>query len=129
MSDFILKFWPKEEVKVVKVDKITAGLQDSNIIGEKTEFWGKPAFKPGSLIHEYFEPRLDRNSSYFDTIFLKISEKDYGVIPGEEDFDYIDRLNVIAIEGGEGAYDEWTKMCDLLKSITGDEYEGGWELL
>ncbi len=129
MSDFILKFWPKEEVNVTKVDEITSGLQDAKIIGEKTEFWGKPAYKPGQLINEYFEPRLERNNSYFDTIFLKISEKDYGVIPGEEDFEYVDRLNAIAIEGGEGAYDEWTKMCNLLKSITGDEYEGGWELL
>ncbi|HYG37199.1 MAG TPA: hypothetical protein VD908_01210 [Cytophagales bacterium] len=129
MSDFILKFWPKAEVQVAKIDEITTGLQDMKIIGERTEFWGKPAFKPGALIHEYLEPKLERNNSYFDTIFIKISEKDYGVIPGEEDFDYIDRLNVIAIEGGEGAFNSWTKMCEMLESITGDEYEGGWELL
>ena len=81
------------------------------------------------MIHEYFEPKLERNNSYFDTIALKILETDYGVEDGEEDFEYIDRCNVISIEGGEGAFDEWNKMCELLKSITEDDYDGGWEIL
>ncbi len=129
MSDFILKFWPKSEVKEVKTEKLKSELNSSKIIGEPTEFWGKPAFKPGQLIHEYLEPQLDRSNAYFDTISIVVSDKDYGVLQGEEDFEFIDRQNVIAIKGGEGEFNKWDKMCDKLKSITGDEYEGGWELL
>jgi hypothetical protein len=129
MSDYILKFWPQNDTKEVKVDKIITGLTEAKILGETTVFWGEPAYKPGAMIHEYFEPKLQRDNSYFNTICLKVKEKDYGVVPGEEDFEYIDRNNVISIEGGKGAWDEWTKMCDKLKSITGDEYEGGWEIL
>lgn len=129
MSDFILKFWPRAEVKEVKTQKIKSALTKAKIIGEPTEFWGNPAFKPGELINEYLEPRLDRSNPYFDTIALKIKDEDYGVLQGAEDFEYINRLNVIAIEGGEGVFDKWTKMCEKLKSITGEDYEGGWELL
>lgn len=129
MSDFILKFWPKEDIKDVKVEQITKGLLDAEIIGEKTEFWDEPAYKPGTSIHRYFEPKLERSSSYFDTIYLKIFEKDYGVEPCDEDFEYFDRLNVVAIQGGEGTFDEWSKMCEKLELITGDEYDGGWEIL
>ena len=129
MSDYILKFWPQKEIKDVKVDEIITGLDEAKIIGELTEFWGELAYKPGELIHKYFGPRLERDNSYFNTIVLKVKEKDYGVLPGEEDFEYIDRLNVVVIEGGEGAWDEWSRMCEKLKSITGDDYEGGWEIL
>ncbi len=129
MSDFILKFWPKKETETVKTEIIEKGLKDSKIIGESIDFWGKPAFKPGDLIQDYFSPKLERNNPYFDTIALTIEDKNYGVIEGAEDFDYIDRLNVISIKGGEGAFNEWNAMCDRLKQITGDDYQGGWELL
>jgi len=129
MSDFILKFWPRDEVKEVKTEKIKTKLNQLKIIGEPTEFWGMPAFNPGQSINEYLEPKLDRTNPYFDTISITVSDKDYGVVQGEEDFEFIDRLNVISIKGGEGAIDKWDKMCEKLKSITGDEYDGGWELL
>lgn len=129
MSDFILKFWPKNEIKTVKTKEIEEGLKDSKIIGESTEFWGKAAFKPGDLIQDFLNPKLERSDLYFDTIALTIEDKNYGVIEGAEDFEYIDRLNVLSIKGGEGAFNEWEEMCDRLKEITGDDYQGGWELL
>lgn len=131
MSDMILKFWPKEEVKEIKTEIITVELTEAKILGETTEFWDKPAFKPGQAINDYFEPKLNNEwaKSYFPTIALTVAEKDYGVLIGEEDFEYIDRLNVVSIKGGEAAFDKWEKMCEKLKAITGDDYEGGWELL
>ena len=131
MSDCILKFWPKKEVKEVKTDQIIKGLSKANIIGAPKEFWGKPAFEAGESINDYFAPVLNPQwaKSYFPSIALTIEDKGYGVASGTEDFEYIDRLNVVSIKGGEGAFEKWNKMCDELKSITGDEYEGGWELL
>jgi len=131
MSDVILKFWPKDEVKEIKTGRITTELTEAKVLGEPTEFWGKPAFKPGQAINDYFEPKLNSEwaKSYFPSIALTVADKDYGVVEGEEDFEYIDRLNVVSIKGGEAAFDNWDKMCEKLKSITGDDYEGGWELL
>ncbi|NME71401.1 hypothetical protein [Flammeovirga aprica] len=131
MSDFILKFWPKEEVKEEKTKQLKEGLLDANIIGNSKEFWGKPAFEPGKLLNDYFEPKLNPEwaKSYFSTIALSIEAKGYGVLSGEEDFEYIDRSNVVAIKGGEGEFNQWDKMCAKLKEITGDEYEGGWEIM
>lgn len=129
MSDFILKFWPKNETEMVKTEEIEKGLKDSKIIGETTEFWGKPAFKPGDSIQNFLFPKLERANPYFDTIALTIEDKNYGVIEGEEDFEYIDRLNVVSIKGGEGGFNEWKAMCDRLREITGVDYQGGWELL
>ncbi len=129
MSEFILKFWPKNETETVKTEEIKNGLKESKIIGETTEFWGETAFKPGNSIQDFLSPKLERSNPYFKTIALTIEDKNYGVVEGAEDFEYIDRLNVISIKGGEGAFNEWKAMCDKLKEITGDEYQGGWELL
>jgi len=129
MSDFILKFWPKEEQSEVKTILLKEGLLNSKIIAEESEFWGKPAFNPGERINEYLEPKLDRSNPYFETIKITVEEKDYGVRMGSEDFEYIDRHNVISIKGGEGGFDKWISMCNKLKEITNDEYEGGWEIL
>jgi hypothetical protein len=129
MSDIILKFWPKEEVNVLKTDLIKNGLANSNIIGDETEFWNKPAFKAGSEINLFFEPRLNREIGYFDDLAITVSENDYGVLEGEEDFDYIDRMNVVSILGGDGNFEKWDDLTNKLKEITGDEYQGGYELL
>lgn len=129
MSDFILKFWPKEDVKEVKTKNLKSELIDQKILGDETEFWGEHAYKPGQFINEYLEPKVNRDNLYFDTISIVVSDKDYGVLQGEEDFEFVNRLNVISIKGGEGGFNKWDKMCDKLESITGDAYEGGWELL
>lgn len=129
MSDFILKFWPKEDVKEVKTKNLKSELIDQKILGDETEFLGEHAYKPGQFINEYLEPKVNRDNLYFDTISIVVSDKDYGVLQGEEDFEFVNRLNVISIKGGEGGFNKWDKMCDKLESITGDAYEGGWELL
>ncbi|MBD0822711.1 hypothetical protein [Aestuariibaculum marinum] len=131
MSDCILKFWPKEEVKEIKTEQIKKGLHDSKIIDEPKELWGEQGYEAGSAMNDYFEPVLNPEwaKQYFPTIALMIEEKGYGVESGEEDFEYVDRLNVVSIKGGEGAFDSWNKMCAELEKITGDKYQGGWELL
>jgi len=129
MSDYILKFWPKTEVKEIKTIRIEEELLKSEIIAGESEFWGKPAYNPGQSINDYLEPKLERSNPYFDTIKITIDDKDYGVRMGAEDFEYVDRNNVISIKGGEGGFNKWEAMCNKLNLITGDEYEGGWELL
>lgn len=129
MSDIILKFWPKEEITETKVDTLRNRLSESKFLGDKTEFWGKPAYKTGELFLTYFEPLPDTPNSYIESLAIVIAEKDYGVLEGEEDFEYIDRLNVISILGGDGTFENWDKFTDLLKEITGNEYQGGYEFL
>ena len=129
MSDYILKFWPKQETEESKTAKLVEELSKFEIIADETQHWGKPAFNPGQRINEYLEPKLDRSNPYFGTIKITIDDKDYGVRMGSEDFEYIDRKNVVSIKGGEGGFDKWDSMCNKLNEITGDEYEGGWELL
>ncbi|OBQ54231.1 hypothetical protein JJL45_09925 [Tamlana sp. s12] len=129
MSDFILKFWPEKETNSDQTTELKKELTVSQIIGEETEFWGKPAYKAGKMLNNFLEPKLERNNPYFETIAITIEEKNYGVIEGTEDFEYIDRMNVISIKGGEGGFNKWNEMCEKLEEITGNKYQGGWELL
>lgn len=129
MSDIILKFWPKEEITESKVETLKSQLINSQFLGIETEFWGKPAFKTGGLFQIYFEPLLNIPNPYIESLAITISENDYGVLEGEEDFEYIDRKNVISILGGDGTFEKWDKVIILLKEITGNEYQGGYELL
>jgi hypothetical protein len=129
MSDFILKFWPEKETNSNQTSELKKELIESQIIGEETDFWGKPAYKAGKMLNNFLEPKLERNNPYFETIAITIEEKNYGVIEGTEDFEYIDRMNVISIKGGEGAFNKWNEMCEKLEQITGKKYQGGWELL
>lgn len=129
MSDITLKFWPKENVTENKTDTIKNELTKSEFIGSETNFWDNPAFRPGPKFNTFFEPLLERENDYFDSLAIIISEKDYGLLEGEEDFDFIERLNVVSILGGDGTFESWTILTELLKEITGDEYQGGYELL
>ncbi|WP_070138632.1 hypothetical protein [Crocinitomix algicola] len=129
MSDFILKFWPQEDVQADKTEIIKQNFSQKSIVGEETEFWGKPAFKGGSKLNEYFEPKWDLAPQYFSTLFVKVAQSDYGVEQGVEDFEYIERKNVVSLLGAYGTVEEWSAMCAELEQITGDKYKGGWELL
>ena len=129
MSDIILKFWPINEVAEYKTDLIKQKLIEFKVIETETIFWDKPAFKTGEKFNEFFLPDLGKNNLFINSLAVRISESDYGVKSGEEDFEYIDRNNVISILGGDGTFENWGKMTKLITEITGDTYEGGWELL
>lgn len=104
-------------------------LLNLGFIGEETEYWGKPAFKTGDQFNTFFEPFFDTPYPYIETLVVAISDDDYGILESEEGYENIDRLNVISIFGGDGTYEKWNKLTDLLESITEDEYQGGYELL
>ena len=129
MSDIILKFWPKNQVAEIKIELLKEKLSELKIIGEESEFWSKKAFKTGTDFNEYFEPNLGKDNGYINSLYVKISESDYGIIEGSEDFEFIDRNNVLSILGGDGTLHIWNRMTETLTKITGDVYQGGWELL
>ena len=66
---------------------------------------------------------------YSESLIICVFESDYGIKDGEEDIETFDRNNVVTIYEGDGSINNWSKLARLLEQITGDEYEGGWEIL
>jgi len=126
MSDYILKFWPKNDVADNHTELIKSQLKKDNIISQNIEFWGKPAFKSGEKLGEMVGIN---NPNYVSELIVQIEEKGYGVEQGKEDFEYINRNNVISIKNGDGEMENWSKFEDYLTKLTQTEYKGGWELL
>lgn len=122
MSDFILKFWTKENHLEDQTELIEKKFKEDKIISEETKHWGKIVFKIGEMIGI-------ENEGYLNELRIQIEEKGYGVEEGEEDFEFIDRKNVIAVYNGDGGIENWIKFEQYLFKITGKEYKGGWELL
>jgi len=129
MSDVILKFWPTDETTQDKTLIIVKELFSRGILGDETVFWGKPAYKLSSLATSLFVPGHDIESSYVQELAIFVKQKDYGVEFGEEDFEYIDRLNVVTINGGDGDLNRSQEFCEILCEITGDRYSSEFELL
>jgi hypothetical protein len=128
MSDFILKFWPKENVSENQTELIKAQFKKDKIISDEIEFWGKPAFKSGQRLGEMVGIN---NENYTANLVVQIEEKGYGVEQGEEDFEYVDRNNVVSIKNGDGdgEMEKWSEFENYLSELTKNEYKGGWELL
>ena len=129
MSDIILKFWPTDETTEDKTTVIEKELLSRGIIGDRTLFWNEPAYKLSSLAASLFAPNYEIESSYVQGLVIFIKQKDYGVQIGEEDFEYIDRLNVLTINGGDGELNRSQEFCEILYEITGDHYSSEFELL
>ncbi|RYY02076.1 MAG: hypothetical protein EOO53_15240 [Gammaproteobacteria bacterium] len=129
MSDYILKFWPSEQVQEIKVDLIVEGLKNNGFLGKEIEFWGKPAFATGESFTKFVAPHIEPKNEYLNSLAILVNASDYGVISGEEDFEFIDRNNVVAINGGDDYLSNWAALCESLETITGNKYEGGWEIL
>lgn len=129
MSDYILKFWPKEDIKESKVEKIIEGLTSSKIIGDEEEYYGKPAYSAGELLKDHLDTETGVPDSFFEPVRITIADQDYGVEDGEDDYVFIDRNNVVSVLAADGRIESWDKMCKRLEEITGDQYVGGWEIL
>ncbi|WP_235299699.1 hypothetical protein [Portibacter marinus] len=129
MSDIILRIVPKEDIGELKTEKIKSELLNNEVISDSIEHWGKPAFKSGSRLNNYIELEFEDKGNYIGNLVIQISNEDYGVIMGSEDYDTINRKNCILIYNGDGSIISWTPLCQLLEKITGDEYFGEWEVL
>ena len=126
MSDFILKFWPIEDDNEDKTELIKSQFEKDKIISEETEHWGKPSYKSGEKLGEMLGINIE---SYLSNLIIQIEEKGYGVEQGEEDFEYVNRANVISIQNGDGEIEQWGKFEEYLTNLTSQKYKGGWELL
>lgn len=126
MSDFILKFWTKENHLEDQTELIEKQFKEDKIISQETKHWGKAAYTSGANFGEMIGVE---NEVYLSELRIQIQENGYGVEEGEEDFEFVDRKNVIAVYNGDGEIDNWTKFEQYLSEITGKIYTGGWELL
>lgn len=129
MSGFIFRIVPKEEVSEIKIEKIKREFSNQGIIGEETQYWGKPAFKSGKGLGDYLGVDFEDNGNYISNLVLQINEEDYGVVMGTEDYDTITRKNCVVIFNGDGSINSWNKLYEFLEEITDNKYSGEWELL
>jgi len=129
MSDTILKFWPTKEASLDKTQAIVKELMVREILGEETLFWDKPAYKFANKAVNLFAPSYEVDSPYIQQLAIMIKEEDYGVVIGEEDFEYIDRKNVVTVNGGDGELTRSEDFCEILFDITDDRYSTDFELL
>lgn len=129
MSDFILKFWPVQDVSEDKSELIRNSLKSRGLIGDDVEHWNGVSYQVTKKIRNYLNYDFEDEGTYSELLVIKISENDYGVKEGEDDIETFDRRNVVSIYEGDGSIVDWSKLNDLLSDITGDEYEGGWEIL
>jgi hypothetical protein len=69
------------------------------------------------------------DGQYSESLIICVFENDYGIRGEAEDIETFDRNNVVSIYEGDGSINNWSKLAKLFEQITGDEYEGGWEIL
>ena len=123
--------------KMKNLKESNIGTLNKNISNqERHSFYQLASSNPG--VKNKMEKSFEFDENLFDTVedntnidgFFQ-SEKYFKHIEQEirEDFEFIDRNNVIAINGGDDYLSNWEALCESLEAITGDKYEGGWEIL
>src|SRR5690606_2066775 len=111
-----------------KVDILVAELQKIKFLGEPYGFKTLPGFEPGEGFPVAFQKEMGEWDTWKESI-IKIFDREHGLVWLPEDYDYIDRNNVIVIEMMEACFEDLQPVCDILQEITGDEYTGDYEPL
>ena len=134
MSDVFLRMWPRQAIKEDKTDLIREELIAAGVIAQTTDEWKLVYNATGDRIHEYLETavKLESGADYFEQLSIVIEP--FGQAPmlteQSEDFEYVERRNVVSVAGGEGGSgNEWDRLRQLLERITGDQYEAGYDLM
>jgi hypothetical protein len=126
MSEFILKFWPINEITEDHTELLIFKMKDEKIITDEMKNHGIQTFKPGENLGEMIGMPYP---NYISNLIVQIEFDGYGVLDGEEEFEYVDRKNVISILNGDGEIESWSNFEEFLSKITGTQYKGGWDLL
>jgi hypothetical protein len=129
MSDFILKLWPKEHIQENKRELLEAKLKTHGLVSEPATHWSGKAFHATKELINYLDFDFEDDGQYSESLIICVFENDYGIRDAEEDIETFDRNNVVSIYEGDGSISNWSKLAKILEQITGDEYEGGWEIL
>jgi len=134
MSDFILKIFPEAVSSSDHTAAIRAGLVRAGFLsGEEVEFYGETYLLPGTNFCDFFsfEDEASARVTYQSEARIRILKSGYGVFfePGNPEPEFADRNNLIEIWNIDGNYNGWTRLCQLLQSITGEVYMGNWEIL
>lgn len=129
MSDIILKFWPTNEVQIDKTSTLIEELKSRKMLGDEVDSWGMPAYSIGTEAAKLLASHLPADGLEVKNLAVFVKKEDYGIGIGEDDFEYINRLNVISVNGGDGDLQRSDEFCDILREITGDEYSTEFEIL
>ncbi|WP_235299772.1 hypothetical protein [Portibacter marinus] len=103
MSDFILKLWPKNEITQSKSEAIKSHLKMAGLIGEEVNHWNGKSNRATKELKNYLDYDFEDSGQYSESLVIKISENDYGVRDGQDDYETFDRKNVVSIYEGDGS--------------------------
>lgn len=115
-------FYPSDYVGFNKTQLIERRLLSLAFIGSK--FRHSVAYTPGSAYRQIV-PKVNSAQQYHYGIIRIYVQSTGQWTPGHGRSFLIDRSNIIIIEGDAFIVNEvqCSKLCDLLKEITGDKYE------
>lgn len=139
MSQYNFKFWPCQDVSETKIELLKTSLLVKGVLGEETVFNGNPAYSPGEHIDQYivgFSNALKHRNMSFQIqelgcacLYGNPGEELAGQTFSEEGIIDLERKNMIEIFNTEDLFGSCDGLCALLEEITGDKYQGGFDML
>ena len=126
---FYIETLAKEQIKENKRQLLEAELKTNGLVSEPATHWSGKAFHATKELRNYLDFDFEDDGQYSESLIICVFENDYGIRDGEEDIETFDRNNVVSIYEGDGSISNRSKLAKILEQITGDEYEGGWEIL
>ncbi len=128
MSDIFLKFWPTNIVNEDKTELIKSTLVEEKILKDKIKLWEQEAYTSGVNMDLFIEgySNVAKHRDIAVTVKTQSCILQYDDNTGEE----IDicRNNMVEVLDVEGNFGSWEKFCELLEVITGDKYQGDYEV-
>lgn len=139
MSQYNFKFWPCENVSQTKIELIKTSLLAKGVFGKEIVFDGSPAYSPGAHIDQYiigFTNALKHRDMSFQIqklgcacLYGNPGEELGGQTFSDEGIIDLERKNMIEILNTEDLFGSCDGFCTLLEEITGDKYQGDFDLL
>jgi len=128
MSTMYLKFWPKNVIKENKTELITRVFLEEHILKDKIDFWGMEAYTAGVNMELFIKGYNNVAKQRDIAVTIKTESCILQYDEGIGDMIDVSRQNMVEIVDVEGNFGAWDKFCELLEVITGDEYQGDYEV-
>jgi hypothetical protein len=126
MAEFEIRFYPIEDVQKDKTEAIEQTLVQYGVLKLDSRSTSRKLFTAGDRIDDYIDSfSLVAKERSMGFVIRKTSDT---VIAVDKEEQVLTRNNMFEIKDADGGIGNWDKLCDLLKSATGDIYKGNWEI-